>query len=192
LPVVSFVSNAYPYRMQRRVRRLLRTLHRRFRPMTPTPTAIREYDTQAPASEMTETATFGVGCFWGPDAQFGALDGVVCTRVGYAGGTKTDPTYHSLGDQTEVFQLDFDPDVISYSDLLARLPEPDPHSQTRKRSIKTSYSHKRLLNRTRLKRSCRHGTCPETGLTLGSNSSRSSTSPKSIIKSTRSGRNAFS
>lgn len=101
--------------------------------MRPTPTAIREYDAQAPASEMTETATFGVGCFWGPDAQFGALDGVVRTRVGYAGGTKIDPTYHSLGDHTEVFQLDFDPDVVSYTDLLDHVfRSHDPRSQTRK------------------------------------------------------------
>lgn len=101
--------------------------------MRPTPTAIREYDAQAPASEMTETATFGVGCFWGPDAQFGALDGVARTRVGYAGGTKVDPTYHSLGDHTEVFQLDFDPDIISYTDLLNRVFQShNPRSQTRK------------------------------------------------------------
>jgi len=101
--------------------------------MRPTPTAIREYDTRAPASEMTETATFGVGCFWGPDAKFGALDGVVRTRVGYAGGTKADPTYHSLGDHTEVFQLDFDPDVVSYTHLLDHVfRSHDPRSQTRK------------------------------------------------------------
>lgn len=119
--------------MQRRFRRLLRTVHRTFRSMRPTPTAIREYDTQAPASEMTETATFGVGCFWGPDAQFGALDGVVRTRVGYAGGTKVDPTYHSLGDHTEVFQLDFDPEIVSYTELLDHVfRSHDPRSQTRK------------------------------------------------------------
>ena len=40
------------------------------------------------------------------------------TRAGYAGGTKVDPTYHSLGDHTECFQVDFDPAVISYRDLL--------------------------------------------------------------------------
>ena len=133
LAVVSFVSNAYVYRMQRRIRRLRRLFHRTFRSMRPTPTAIREYDTLALAGEMTETATFGMGCFWGPDAQFGALDGVVRTRVGYAGGTTVDPTYHSLGDHTEVFQLDFDPDVVSYTDLLGHVfRSHDPRSQTRK------------------------------------------------------------
>ena len=40
------------------------------------------------------------------------------TRVGYAGGTKASPTYRSLGDHTESFQVDFDPTKISYTDLL--------------------------------------------------------------------------
>jgi peptide-methionine (S)-S-oxide reductase len=43
----------------------------------------------------------------------------VRTRVGYAGGTHPDPTYHDLGDHTEAFQLDFDPAVITYDELLA-------------------------------------------------------------------------
>jgi len=43
---------------------------------------------------------------------------VVRTRVGYAGGTQADPTYYSLGDHSESIQIDYDPDVISYSDLL--------------------------------------------------------------------------
>ncbi|ELZ57423.1 peptide methionine sulfoxide reductase MsrA [Halorubrum hochstenium ATCC 700873] len=84
-------------------------------------------------SAETATATFGIGCFWGPDARFGAIDGVVRTRVGYAGGTKIDPTYHSLGDHTEVFQLEFDPDAIPYRDLLSQVfHSHDPQHQTRK------------------------------------------------------------
>jgi len=86
--------------------------------MTLTPTLVREYDRAAPDPGETETATFGLGCFWGPDARFGAMAGVVRTRVGYAGGTKRDPTYHALGDHTEVFQVEFDPAVLSYADLL--------------------------------------------------------------------------
>jgi peptide-methionine (S)-S-oxide reductase len=66
----------------------------------------------------TATATFGMGCFWGPDARFGAMDGVVRTRVGYAGGTDPDPTYYSLGDHTEVVQVAYDPDELDYTDLL--------------------------------------------------------------------------
>jgi methionine-S-sulfoxide reductase len=48
----------------------------------------------------------------------GVLDGVIRTRVGYTGGSKADPTYYFLGDHTEAVQIDFDPTVISYADLL--------------------------------------------------------------------------
>ena len=46
------------------------------------------------------------------------MEGVYRTRVGYAGGTLEDPTYHRLGDHTEVFQIDYDPEVLSYGDIL--------------------------------------------------------------------------
>lgn len=86
--------------------------------MSPHPTDIQEYDRNAPTREETDTATFALGCFWGPDARFGAMDGVVRTRVGYAGGTTSDPTYHDLGDHTEVFQVDYLPAKRSFRDLL--------------------------------------------------------------------------
>lgn len=101
--------------------------------MNPTAITIREYDQDAPDQDETETATFALGCFWGPEAQFGAMDGVVRTRVGYAGGTKPNPTYHDLSDHTEVFQVDYDPADLSYADLLAVIFENhDPSQQTRK------------------------------------------------------------
>lgn len=43
-----------------------------------------------------ETATFGMGCFWGADALFGATKGVLRTKVGYAGGTTETPTYKNM------------------------------------------------------------------------------------------------
>jgi len=43
---------------------------------------------------------------------------VVRTRVGYTGGTKVNPTYYALGDHTETVQIDYDPAVISYEELL--------------------------------------------------------------------------
>jgi methionine-S-sulfoxide reductase len=46
------------------------------------------------------------------------MAGVVRTRVGYAGGTTPDPTYVSLGDHTETVEIEFDPSVITYADLL--------------------------------------------------------------------------
>jgi peptide-methionine (S)-S-oxide reductase len=101
--------------------------------MNPTATTIREHDRDAPERDETDTATFALGCFWGPEAQFGAMDGVVRTRVGYAGGAKLNPTYHDLGDHTEVFQVDYDPYERSYADLLAVVFENHhPDHQTQK------------------------------------------------------------
>ncbi|PSQ14407.1 peptide methionine sulfoxide reductase [Halobacteriales archaeon QS_8_69_73] len=97
------------------------------------PSVVREHDRTAPDPSVTETATFGLGCFWGPDGRFGALEGVVRTRVGYAGGTRTDPSYHALGDHTEVFQVDFDPGRTSYRALAGRaLDAHDPNRQVPK------------------------------------------------------------
>jgi peptide-methionine (S)-S-oxide reductase len=70
----------------------------------------------------TEKATFGAGCFWGVEAKFAAMPGVVATAVGYEGGTLDRPTYQDVcRDNTghaEVVELDFDPDKISYEALL--------------------------------------------------------------------------
>ena len=44
----------------------------------------------------TKKATFAMACFWEPDAIYGAQKGVIRTRVGYSGGTKSDPTYKEL------------------------------------------------------------------------------------------------
>jgi len=46
------------------------------------------------------------------------LDGVIRTRVGYAGGEKLNPTYHDLGDHSETLQVDFDPGRTSFEELL--------------------------------------------------------------------------
>ncbi len=70
------------------------------------------------SAEGVETATFAMGCFWGVEARFGLLPGVIRTRVGYAGGTTEAPTYRQIGDHAEAVQIDFDPRVISYDELL--------------------------------------------------------------------------
>jgi len=46
------------------------------------------------------------------------MPGVVRTRVGYAGGSSDNPTYHNLGGHSEVIQIDYDPETVSYNDLL--------------------------------------------------------------------------
>ncbi len=78
-----------------------------------------------------EKAAFGMGCFWGPEALFGSVDGVARTKVGYAGGEKEDPTYRSLGDHTETVMIGYDPERINYTDLLEMFWE--NHDATRKR-----------------------------------------------------------
>ena len=45
------------------------------------------------------------------------------TRVGYAGGTTPSPTYHSIGDHSEAIEIDFDPKVLNYDELVSILPE---------------------------------------------------------------------
>lgn len=65
-----------------------------------------------------EKAAFGMGCFWGPEALFGAIDGVVRTRVGYTGGSKKDPSYQDLSDHTETVLVEYDPGRVDYRELL--------------------------------------------------------------------------
>lgn len=71
---------------------------------------------------MTQQATFGSGCFWCSEAVFKRVKGVTTVTSGYAGGKIEQPSYEQVSngdtDHTEVVQIVFNPDVISYKTLV--------------------------------------------------------------------------
>jgi peptide-methionine (S)-S-oxide reductase len=75
-----------------------------------------------PIPEGMELATFGSGCFWCTEAVFQRLKGVESVVSGYSGGDVENPTYYEVCAGTtghaEVVQVAYDPDVVSYAELL--------------------------------------------------------------------------
>ena len=86
-----------------------------------------------PWPDGTETAIFGLGCFWGAEKDFWQLPGVVTTAVGYAGGYTPNPTYEEVCSgrtgHAEVVLVAYDPSRISLRGAAQGLlggPRPDP------------------------------------------------------------------
>ncbi|WP_066964779.1 peptide-methionine (S)-S-oxide reductase MsrA [Microbulbifer sp. Q7] len=84
-----------------------------------------------PFPEGMQQAVFGMGCFWGAERLFWEIDGVYVTAVGYAGGHTPNPNYQEVCSggtgHAEVVLVVFDPQKISYDELLRRFwEEHDP------------------------------------------------------------------
>jgi peptide-methionine (S)-S-oxide reductase len=75
-----------------------------------------------PFLDGTARAVFGMGCFWGAEKVFWSIPGVYTTAVGYAGGSTPNPTYEEVCSgrtgHTEAVLVVYDPDVVSYEELL--------------------------------------------------------------------------
>ena len=75
-----------------------------------------------PFPEGLEQVVFGLGCFWGAEKAFWQLDGVYTTAVGYGAGVTPNPTYQEVctgrTGHNEVVLVVFDPDVVSFDELL--------------------------------------------------------------------------
>jgi peptide-methionine (S)-S-oxide reductase len=69
-------------------------------------------------TKRTETAILAGGCFWGVQELLRARPGVISTRVGYSGGDTPNATYRNHGSHAEAVEIVFDPDRISYRDIL--------------------------------------------------------------------------
>lgn len=93
-----------------------------------------EYDKDALDSDEADEFVVGLGCFWGIEAKFGSVEGVVRSSCGYSGGSKNNPKYRSIKDHTETVRVEYDPEIITYNELVhIGINAHNPRSKNRKR-----------------------------------------------------------
>jgi len=120
-----------------------------------------------------EIATFGAGCFWGVQAAFKDIKGIKSTTVGYMGGNLKNPTYEDVctdkTGHTEVVQIEFNPEIIKYEELLeifwnihdpTQLNKQGPDIGSQYRSVIFYHNEKQKIiaekSKKKLEKSCRY------------------------------------
>jgi peptide-methionine (S)-S-oxide reductase len=99
-----------------------------------------------------EEALFGLGCFWGAERRFWETDGVWTTAAGYAGGYTPNPTYEEVcsGEtgHTEAVLVVFDPEVVTYDELLAVFWEAHDPTQGMRQGNDVGTQYRSLIGHT--------------------------------------------
>ena len=74
------------------------------------------------SKSLNEQATFAAGCFWGVEAAYQSISGILSTTVGFMGGDLENPTYEDVcmrnTNHAEVVHIEYDPEQVSYEQLL--------------------------------------------------------------------------
>jgi peptide-methionine (S)-S-oxide reductase len=97
----------------------------------------------------TQTATFGAGCFWGVEWVFNKVPGVVSVVSGYSGGHVEYPSYRDVCTDTtghaEVVQITFDPEVVTYDQLLEVFWEMHDPTQVNRQGPDVGYQYRSVI-----------------------------------------------